>query len=292
MHACDLVHLAAVIADQARAFIESGQPISLAALDEYWVASRCRLDRWGRALGNFTRLVHADPIQARHAWPGMRGVIEEILLSEILTRVWSATLYEHDRRLGHHECDAIVRSVMMGHLEARHRALLLLLHGSGVGTVAAVKLNQLRLKIERWIDLLVGSIVDDDKGVVQFSIDPERAAEFAADLHGHSQRPLARHAWQLTIASLKMAFRSRRKQDTGNSDLNHRVAQSITACFPPDLFDATGPLRSLWTVRLTNGTRDAQGLLDELLQLETASSDRGSRANQPSNGAVRFGGRG
>jgi len=202
----------------------------------------------------------------------MRAAIEEILLTEILTRIWSFTLFQHDRRSGSDECDPIARSVMMGHLEARHRALTLLLHGPGVGTVAAVELNQLRLKVERWMDLLVGCIADDDDGLVQFSIDPERAREFAADLRGQSQRPLARHAWQLTIASLKVAFRDCRNQPTGNEDLNLRIAQSITACFPPDLFDATGALRSLWTIRLTNGTRDAQGMLDELLQLETAAA--------------------
>lgn len=272
MHACDLVHLAAVVADRARAFIEIGQPVSRAALDDYWVASRCRLDRWGHALGGFTKLAHTNPIQARHNWSDMRGVIEEILLTEILTRVWSATLFEHDRLLGHHECDPVARSVMMGHLEARHRALQLLLHGPGVGTVAAVKLNQLRLKVERWIDLLIGCIVDDEQGVVEFSIDPERSADFAADLRGHHQRPLARQAWQLTVASLKVAFRGCRKHATGNGDQNLRVAQSITACFPADTFDATGAMRSLWTVRLTNGTRDAQGLLDELLHLETVAT--------------------
>jgi hypothetical protein len=201
----------------------------------------------------------------------MRSVIEEILLSEILTRIWSATLFQHDRHSGNDECDPIARSVMMGHLEARHRALTLLLQGPGVGTVAAVELNQLRMKVERWIDLLIACIADDE-GLVQLSIDPDRAREFAADMRGQSQRSLARHAWQLTIASLKVAFRNCRNGGAGNEDLNLRIAQSITACFPADLFDATGALRSLWAVRLTNTTCDAQGMLDELLQLETTAT--------------------
>ena len=267
MHACDLVQLAALVAAHGRAFAAGAGRVSSAALDDYWAASKCRLERWSRSLKSFTTAVHHSRADALAQWPLVRPVIEEILLSELLTRVWSGVLAAHDRRHGQSESDPVARSVMMGHLEARHRALTMLLHGPGVGTVAAVELNRLRTRVERWIDMLVGGVLEGDD-LTQFAIDPDRAREFAADLRERRQQPLALHAWQLTLASLKAAFRPQRENRSGNDDLNTRIATAVVACFPPDLFDATGVLQSLWVVRLSNVTADAQGMIDELVRME------------------------
>ena len=267
MHACDLVQLAALVATHGRAFAENGTQVSITALDEYWTASKCRLDRWSRTLKSFTTAVHHSRAEAMAQWPSVEPIIEEILLTEILTRVWSGVLFVHDRKRGISDCDPVARSVMMGHLEARHRALALLLHGPGVGTVAAVELNRLRMRIERWIDVLVGGFLNGDD-ITEFAIDPERARDFAADLRERHQQPLAQHAWELTLASLKAGFRPQRDRISGNGDVNSRIASAVVACFPSELFDATGVLRSLWVVRLTNATGDAQGMIDELVRLE------------------------
>ncbi len=209
-------------------------------------------------------------------WPLVRPVIEEILLSEMLTRVWSGVLAAHDRRRGESEGDPIARSVMMGHLEARHRALTLLLHNPGVGMIAAAELNRLRSRVERWIDLLVGGLLERDE-FNQFAIDPERAREFAADFRERRRQPLAQHSWQLTLASLKSAFRAERDNHSGNARVNTRIASAIVACFPPELFDATGVLQSLWVVRLTNAATDAQGMIDELVRLDHETPAGSSR---------------
>lgn len=267
MHACDLIQLAALIAAHGRTFIEGTERVSTSALDDYWTASKCRLERWSRCLKNFTTTVHHSRAEAIGAWPTVRPIMEEILLSEVLTRVWSGVLTAHDQKRGLSESDPIARSVMMGHLEARHRTLTLLLHGPGVGTVAAVELNRLRTRVERWTDLLVGGVLVGDN-LTHFAIDPERAREFADDLHERRQQPLAQHAWQLTLASLKTAFRQQREHHSGNGDLNTRIASAIIACFPSDVFDATGVLKSMWVVRLTNTTADAQGMIDELMRMD------------------------
>ena len=268
MHACDLVELAALVAAHGRAFAEGAGRVSSSGLEEYWTASKCRLDRWSRTLKSFTTAVHHSRTDALAQWPLVRPVIEEILLSEMLTRVWSGVLFVHDRKRGDAESDPVARSIMMGHLEARHRALALLLHGPGVGTVAAVELNRLRTRIERWIDMLVGGVLDGDD-CTQFAIDPNRAREFASDLRDRQQDPHGQQAWELTLASLKAAFRSQRDNVSGNGDVNLRIASAAIGCFPPELFDATGTLRSLWVVRLTNGTDDAQGMIDELVRLDS-----------------------
>jgi len=69
----------------------------------------------------------------------------------------------------------VARSVLAGHLEARHRVLTLLVQGPGVATEAAVKLNHLVRRVERWADLLLGYL--GNLGAVgEFAVDPDRAA--------------------------------------------------------------------------------------------------------------------
>ena len=43
----------------------------------------------------------------RRQWPAIRGVLEEILLAEMLTRVWATVLCAFDRRQGTLEAEPI-----------------------------------------------------------------------------------------------------------------------------------------------------------------------------------------
>ena len=52
--------------------------------------------------------------------------------------------------------------------------------------------------------------------------------------------------------------------ESPNPELNARIA-AIISCFPPELFDSTGLLRSLWLLRLTNIAEDTQGMIEALL---------------------------
>ena len=169
------------------------------------------------------------------------------------------------------EAEPIARSVLIGHLEARHRVLMLLVGGLGIDVEAAVRLNQLRRRVERWTDLLIGYLAGHDD-VSEFAIEPERARDFAEDLRSQSQCPGGRQAWPLVVSSLRAAFRRGLEPLSPNADLNARIAASILCCFPADLFDSTGQFRSLWLVRLGNAASDAQGMIEELLSPEPLAS--------------------
>jgi hypothetical protein len=262
------IELAAVIATHGRAFVAGRKPVSYAALEQYWTASKCRLDRWSRTLKSFTTAVHHDRTSAMRDWPSVRPIIEEILLSEILTRVWTAVLAAHDHQIDARESEPVAHSVLLGHLEARHRALALLVYGPGVGTVAAQEVNRVRLLAERWSDFLIGGLVLEGDQLDKFAVNPDRARQFAADLRDRRNQQGSQLAWKLTLASLRAAFRDQNWSASPNADANRCISCAIIACFPPHLFDATGVLRSLWQIRLANGASDTQGLLDELLRLD------------------------
>jgi len=278
MHARDLVELAAIVAAHGPVLVRGSQHLSGTSLEQYWTASKCRLDRWGRSLKGFVSYAADASRQRRQAqWPLVRGVLEEILTGEVLTRVWTAVLCVHDRQHGGQDAEAVARSVLVGHLEARHRVLTLLARSAVIEAEGAVKLNHLRRRTERWTDLLIGYLVGLED-VSQFAVDPQRARDFAEDLRYRSSLQGGRHAWPLVLASLRAAFGEGLCVVSPNADLNAEIASSILACFQPELFDSTGLLRSLWLTRLANVTNDAQGMVEELLALDVPKTGEGPLA--------------
>ena len=118
----------------------------------------------------------ARPESRRHQaqWPQFRGVLEEILSGEMLTRVWTAVLCACDRRRHSDEAEPAARSVLIGHMEARHRVLTLLVRGPGIDAEAVLRLNRLRRRAERWTDLLIGHLAGR-YAVSEFAFDPPEA---------------------------------------------------------------------------------------------------------------------
>jgi len=289
MHAHELIELAALIAAHAPVLVRTPGRIPDAGIEDYWIASKSRLDRWGRALKQIST---EDPNAPRRPGPlrrpEFRGVLEEIITGDVLTRVWTAVMYAYDRLRGTDQAEPIARSVLVGHLEARYRVMTLLTRGPGIDVEQAVRLNRLRRRTERWTDLLIGYLTSvDDVG--QFAVEPDRARDFAEDLHHRSHLEGGRAVWPLVFASLRAAFGQGLVPESPNGDLNARIASSVLACLQPELFDATGLLRSAWLMRMSNVTDDAQGMIDELVAHEKPASAIGSVGTARSGRLRRFG---
>jgi hypothetical protein len=263
MHARELVEVAGLIALNGPLFVATAPSPSSAFLEQYWSASRCRFDNWNRVL--------KDPPAVEHSrdgfdkWVEIRAALDEIFVSEMLTRVWTAVVVARDRLLGADAADPVVRNVLATHMEARNRALALLLHPRGFNTQQAVALNRLRRRADRWGDVLVGGLLHICD-VREFAVDPERADDFAIDLAQQRSQAGGRQAWRLTLVSLRNAFQTGLSPIAANPDANSRIAAGILGCFQEELFDSTGMLRSLWMVRLSASTSDAQGMIRELLE--------------------------
>lgn len=255
--------------------IRSRSPhLAIEGLGQYWAASKCRLDRWSRALKT---ALPPDCVSTRNLAPAdgslpterLPGVLEEILASEVLSRVWAALLTAYDQRHGCDENAPVARNVLAGHAEARNRALTLLVRGPGISSHEAVSLNRLRRRAERWTDLLIGHLaVEHD--VCELAANPDVAREFADDLQHHRGWSPDSQAWPLVMASLRSGFRQGIATRSPNGDLNRRIAAGVLACLPPDLFDSTGLLQSLWMARISHAADDAQCLIAELFAAEAS----------------------
>jgi hypothetical protein len=266
MHARELVELAAIVSAHGPVLVRGTERLPAAGMEDYWTASKIRQDRWGHCLREFISKAN-DAAWHKTQWPRVRSVLEEIIVSEVLARVWTAVVCAHDRQHGAADAEPVALSVLDGHLDARHRVLTLLVGGPGMDAESAMKLNHLRRRSECWTDLLIGYLAGLHN-CCRFAVDQKRAKDFSQDLHYQSQHPGGRQAWPLILASLRAAYQQGMAPQSPNADLNGRIASSILSCFQPELFDSTGLFSSMWLLRLGNAASDAQGMLDELLSTE------------------------
>lgn len=265
MHAAELVELAALVAAHGPALLSADARIESRRLDDYWMASKCRIDRWLRALGDFRRLAQQTARRpSLDDWRRLAPLAEEILTGEVLTRVWGAVVTAGDRIRGADCGEPIARSILIGHMEARNRVLSLVLQGHGAERRHAVMVNRLRRRCDRWTDLLIGYLLRLHD-VSSFAPSPDRARDFADDLRWQQQTAGGRHAWPLVLASLRAAMSKRLSNASPNADLNARIAASVVASFSPLAFDSTGTMRSLWLVRMSTMASDAEGMIAELI---------------------------
>jgi hypothetical protein len=265
MHARELIDLAAVVAVHTPALLRASRYIPEESVEAYWVASKSRLDRWGRGLKKLTTTIHSGGLTPNS--PGhraFRGILEEILAGEVLTRVWSAAMCAYDRTHGADQMEPVARSVLIGQIEARHRVLTILVGRSGLTPEEAMRLDALRRRTERWTDVLVGHLAGE-YDVSEFAVDPDRARDFADDFAQQLQQEGGRFAWPMVLASLRAAFREWLEPASPNPDLNAKIAASILTCFPPEVFDCLGTIQSEWSLRISHITSEAEGMIEELL---------------------------
>ena len=142
MHARELVDLAAVVAVHAPSLIRAARDIPEESVEAYWVASKCRLDRWGRMLKRLTTaLVDEEKPLTTAERRLLRGVLEEILASEVLTRIWTAAMCAYDQTRQTDVMEPVARSVLIGHMEARHRVLTFMARFPRIDGEPAMKLE-------------------------------------------------------------------------------------------------------------------------------------------------------
>ena len=109
MHSKDLGPIAAWAAFNSSSLVHGGDSQTVFAANKYWTASKCRLQRWMAALRLFENDLQSNP--PRHnPWPAIEIVLEEVLLAEILTRVWAAIMVTHDKLHNTDELSGVAHS--------------------------------------------------------------------------------------------------------------------------------------------------------------------------------------
>lgn len=265
MHAIELVDVAGVLCLGAQSLLEDCPKVAPEALVEYWTASRCRLDAWGRTLRDFSRP------GAKTDTPEFRSLADEVLLSQPHTRSIAALCVLHDARHDRGgEAASVARNILAGHSEALQRLKPLLRQASDR---ASQDQQHTASRARRWSDLLLGYLLpacgapgsrSPEGHVIEFAFDADRVVEFAFDA-GAQAASSAAEVQRLLSASLRMSL-SGLYDPPANPELNCRIAGASLGLFGPEAFDDFGLLRTTWVRRLERSTDETVGLVDGLFE--------------------------
>lgn len=265
MHVRELVELAARIAVSSSSDLPPPHDPKGRSIQTYWSATRCRADRWIRAIRWQGELILRGELTSRQVWKNFQPLFQETLAAELVTRIAAAASAAHDARRKEAELEPVARSVFTAHLEVRAKVLQLLLTGERQGIPAAKQLNDLRRRIERWTDLLLAHLAPTIS-VHDFAFEPNRVADFATDLRSggsESEQELAR---ELLFSSFRGSLLSHLTAASPNADLNETIGRSLTALFGDAAAQTAG--ESGWLARISQMTDDAQEMLDEITAME------------------------
>ena len=262
MHVKQLVELAGRVATHAPMLIRARTLVSESAARQYWTASRSRLGRWSNLINELVDQLRRgpNPVASRQ----LRATCEEILASEILTRVWAAVARLYDEHVDVPFVSPIAESVYRRHLEARNTVLHLIAGGQGLQTVDALSLNKTRRSCERWTDMLVGYLSGMGE-VSDYVFDPERMRDFAEDLSYGQRITVGPAAEALLTASLKTILGDAVSAISPCADLNQQLGSAIVDSFPAGTLDAPGVESDPWHSRLIRATDDTQGMINAFL---------------------------
>jgi hypothetical protein len=214
------------------------------SLSDYWKASRCRIDRWTRSLALLTKYHQTSEWTSNEV-----GAVEEILVSEILSRVVAAIAVAHDQQHSTSESAPVARNIFTAHLDVKRRAIALVVapHRNAVQADAFLAL---RRQCDRWTDLLLAYLVPH-VAVDEFAANPARVGDFAYDARGHLQAGIAgKTVLTMLLAGTRSSLVPISASRSPNADLNLEIATAVLGGFASDLFDSHGHLRSTWLERI------------------------------------------
>lgn len=253
-----------VLSEHADSIVNGTYRLDEKQLQKFWVQSRVRFDCWGLKLKRCTHQLESSGYLADAIWRAWQPFMEEILVSETVTRVWAAMLHAIDDQLGWQEYSPIGRSVVLSHKDARRRVLRILLRGQQAASGVAQQLNQTRINTERWVDLLLAS-VSPELDLERYGFEAKRLANLQRIAHSSKSR----HHLIGAAASYGLPAASR----VGDEHRRHhtQIHASILGCLGPELFQpTTGQVVSGWQARMYTLTDDKKGVLKWLTTEEEA----------------------
>ncbi|HMO14796.1 MAG TPA: hypothetical protein PKD64_06495 [Pirellulaceae bacterium] len=268
MHASQLAVLGAWIAGRADEIALDNQ-ISLENQIDYWVNNKARFDRWHRTL----KVFHSDityPQPLHDPWPAISLVVEEIVVSELLTRVWGAVLNQQSISKGVSDFAGIAKGSLVGHVEVRNRAIHLLLRANDDAVPVVTQLHKYVNRIERWTDLWL-SLFPNVEQAAEFAFVADRVQDFKFDeeqsaLDVHVDAVSKSQQANLMLSSFARSIENVRPR-AANPDLNQRIADSVLTALPSQIQVMNYFAAANRRYAAEQSCLDAERLISELLTI-------------------------
>lgn len=264
MHARDHAELAAHLALDGRRLAAQPHLIADQELAEFWRASRERQSAWRSALSRWNAEIRAEPFDSDVPWRNLQPVLDELVLSEPLVRVWGAISAAHDAFVGRSATVPIVHNVLLGQVDLRRQCWNTLAEEHGFPFGAASTLNMLWQRVQRWTDFLIARLPYCEQRA-EWGFDAERIEDFADDWSLEAEVTIGTPAAQLLLRSLRTALRDGVTNVAAHPDLNRRIASSISSTFEWRESPPVELIRPLWSDRIDQQADHCLRLVNQLL---------------------------
>jgi hypothetical protein len=267
MHAIELADLAATFVRYIPAQVAVRCQPHRNATQAYWLTSRYRHENWIARLSQ-----HRDAIQRpgtsfrARQWHDVLPVIQEVLLSEVLTRCLAYHANMLDEVNIDHDFCGLADSSLAAHIEARNRCLHLIVFGQGLSVEHAVQLNRLRRLMENFTDQLLSMMAPlKNCGVFCFESDSVLAAQQQGR---NTDRNFSWVAAQTTLLArdLEVAFRNGVDGRSANPRQNQHISRSVLQLMPSDFFDSLGVPHPTGRGQRTAESQESDGRRDDLAE--------------------------
>jgi hypothetical protein len=268
-----IAETAAFASARSAFLIESTAAIPEQQLHDYWKCCRGRTMDWLRKLdGLLSEASVTPPEDHGRLWKIAEPLIAEVFVTEILTRVWAATLTAADRHRKDAAGGPIARHTLKSHTEARNRSLTLMANGLQVPIAKMSQVDRLRRKSERWSDLLIGHLVLNYQ-LDEFAFECNRSIEFGQSQMREIVSATDEPVWEFVLAGVRLAFSSVDAVVAPSDVWNRRVVRSVLGSFPADSFDGTGTFKSIRRVRIERPQADSSKVAEALMH-SSATGER------------------
>lgn len=257
MHAIELARLANTYVHNSESQIAMKAAPPPRAIDSYWLTNRFRHEHWSGRLASHRASIQTAGVSFRNAcWREITPVIQEVFLSEPLTRciAYHAAVLEQEKI--NFDFAPLATSTLASHAEARHRCLHLIVFGAGLPIELAVELNRLRRVMESYNEQLL-SCMRPLENADAYSFDAPTMQDAQQQLSTAAQQNACRHLHTSAIGQwFTRSVASELDHRPASARLNARLAEATLELLPATLFDSFGVAMSPVAARRNAGSAE------------------------------------
>ncbi len=232
MHAIQSIQLVAILSQPIVDLVPLAD-LSAHFTNSYWGLSKCREQRWKRALAEL-RPQLPDMEKIGNAWEQYTQLAEEIFISEMLTRVWLAKTAKASA--DDEDLVAIANSVMTEHARLRNETLQLLdilSYYEKTNLQFADKIRKLQTNVMQSTDIFLAHM-NDNPLAERFSFDKKLYLSICQEAQSHTPNSLANTLQQIGDSVFGI-FEPTTTGVTYTADLNNQIVHCISDCLAAKL---------------------------------------------------------
>ncbi len=229
MHCAKLNLLATVLVSNRDIMVDIDLERMALIAQQYWTVSRNRVARWNEELAAALRKQKSNQLRDEVEIQFAVQLLEEVLVSQLYTRIWGGLLAYYDLQQGLGDEDRLSglgQSIVSCHEDACNRALELLQLLQEAGSTRAEVVNRLRRRIERWTDMLLAQM-SKNIDLTAYSFDKNRMRDIVAVNSQTTDSPTV----NMLVSGIQAA-QIETFESGYTPKMNHKLASMSLSCLP------------------------------------------------------------